>query len=46
MMINGRLIGMVSESKKYIAANVTLQWSAPAAGAGQGISARCVQRIE
>ena len=26
MMINKRLIGAVSESKKYIAANVTLQW--------------------
>ena len=26
MMINKRLIGTVSESKKYIAANVVLQW--------------------
>lgn len=26
MMINKRLIGMVSESKKYIAGNVVLQW--------------------
>ncbi|MCM1304501.1 MAG: hypothetical protein NC305_13060 [Lachnospiraceae bacterium] len=26
MMINKRLIGTVSESKKYIAGNVTLQW--------------------
>ncbi|MBO5281923.1 MAG: ABC transporter ATP-binding protein/permease [Lachnospiraceae bacterium] len=31
MMINGRLIGTVSESKKYIAANVALQWCALAA---------------
>ncbi|WP_442951002.1 ABC transporter transmembrane domain-containing protein [Oscillibacter sp.] len=28
MMINKRLIGMVSESKKYVAGNVTLQWCA------------------
>ena len=26
MMINKRLIGTVSESKKYIAGNVILQW--------------------
>ena len=26
MMINKRLIGAVSESKKHIAANVALQW--------------------
>ena len=26
MMINKRLIGTVSESKKYIAGNVLLQW--------------------
>ena len=26
MLINKRLIGMVSESKKYIAGNVVLQW--------------------
>ncbi|MDD6235911.1 MAG: ABC transporter ATP-binding protein/permease [Clostridiales bacterium] len=31
MMINKRLIGTVSESKKYIAANVVLQWSSLAA---------------
>ena len=31
MMINKRLIGTVSESKKYIAANVLLQWCALAA---------------
>lgn len=31
MMINKRLIGTVSESKKYIAGNVTLQWCSLAA---------------
>ncbi|MGN0974997.1 MAG: cysteine ABC transporter ATP-binding protein, partial [Gemmiger sp.] len=31
MMINKRLIGTVSESKKYIAANVALQWCSLAA---------------
>lgn len=31
MMINKRLIGMVGESKKYIAGNVALQWCALAA---------------
>ena len=31
MMINKRLIGTVSQSKKYIAANVALQWCALAA---------------
>lgn len=31
MMINKRLIGMVSDSKKYIAQNVALQWCALAA---------------
>ena len=31
MMINKRLIGMVSESKKYIAANVAFQWISLAA---------------
>ena len=31
MMINKRLIGMVSESKKYIAGNVLLQWISLAA---------------
>lgn len=31
MMINKRLIGTVSESKRYIAANVALQWCALAA---------------
>ena len=31
MMINKRLIGTVSESKKYIAANVALQWLSLAA---------------
>ena len=31
MMINKRLIGMVSESKKYIAANVVFQWISLAA---------------
>ncbi|MGN0707733.1 MAG: ABC transporter ATP-binding protein/permease [Faecalibacterium sp.] len=30
-MINKRLIGMVSESKRYVAANVALQWCALAA---------------
>ena len=31
MMINKRLIGTVSKSKKYIAGNVTLQWCSLAA---------------
>ena len=31
MMINKRLIGVVSESKKYIAGNVALQWCSLAA---------------
>lgn len=31
MMINNRLIGMISESKKYIAGNVILQWCSLAA---------------
>lgn len=31
MMINKRLIGTVSESKKYIAGNVALQWVSLAA---------------
>ena len=31
MMINKRLIGMVAESKKYIAGNVILQWCSLAA---------------
>lgn len=31
MMINKRLIGTVSESKKYIAGNVALQWCSIAA---------------
>lgn len=31
MMINKRLIGTVKESKKYIAANVVLQWLSLAA---------------
>ena len=31
MMINKRLIGTVSESKKFIAGNVTLQWCSLAA---------------
>ncbi len=34
MMINKRLIGTVRESKKYIAANVALQWSALLANIG------------
>ena len=34
MMINKRLIGTVSESKKYIAGNVTLQWCSLAANMG------------
>ena len=31
MMINKRLIGTVSESKKYVAGNVALQWCSLAA---------------
>ena len=31
MMVNKRLIGTVSESKKYIAGNVILQWCSLAA---------------
>lgn len=34
MMINKRLIGTVSESKKYIAGNVALQWLSLAANIG------------
>lgn len=34
MMINKRLIGTVSESKKYIVGNVTLQWCSLAANMG------------
>lgn len=34
MMINKRLIGMVSESKKYIAGNVAMQWCNLAANIG------------
>lgn len=35
MMINKRLIGTVSESKKYIAGNVALQWLALTANIGK-----------
>ena len=31
MMINKRLIGIVSESKKYIAGNIVAQWCSLAA---------------
>ena len=34
MMINKRLIGTVSESKKYIAGNVAMQWCSLAANMG------------
>ena len=40
MMINKRLIGTVSESKKYIAGNVAMQWCSLAANMGM-ISAIC-----
>ena len=39
MMIDKRLIGTVSESKKYIARNVALQWLALAANIVMLISA-------
>ena len=32
MMINKRLIGTVSQSKKYVAGNVALQWCSLTAG--------------
>ena len=34
MMINKRLIGTVSESRKYVAGNVALQWCSLAANIG------------
>ena len=38
MMIDKRLIGTVPESKKYIAANVTLQWCGLAANVAMMMS--------
>ena len=45
MMINKRLIGTVKESKKYVAANVALQWGALLANIGMmGAVAMLLQR--
>ncbi len=41
MMINKRLIGVVPQSKKYIAANVALQWGALLANIGAMASVAC-----
>lgn len=46
MMINKRLIGMVSESKKYIAGNVAWQWCALAANIAMiGAICRLFERL-
>ncbi len=46
MMINKRLIGTVSESKKYIAGNVALQWCALAANIAMiGAICRLLERL-
>ncbi|MGI6018998.1 MAG: ABC transporter ATP-binding protein/permease [Marvinbryantia sp.] len=46
MMINKRLIGTVSESKKYIAGNVALQWCALMANMGMiGTICRLLERL-
>lgn len=46
MMINKRLIGTVSESKKYIAGNVALQWCSLAANIGMiGAICRLLERL-
>lgn len=46
MMINRRLIGSVSESKKYIAGNVALQWCALAANITMiGAICRLLERL-
>lgn len=48
MMIDKRLIGMVPQSKKYIAANVALQWVSLLANiglmAGIAFTMRCAAR--
>ena len=46
MMINKRLIGTVSESKKYVAGNVALQWCALAANITMiGAICRLLERL-
>lgn len=46
MMINKRLIGMVSESKKYIAGNVILQWCSLTANIAMiGAISRLLERL-
>ena len=46
MMINKRLIGTVSESKKYIAGNVVLQWCSLAANIAMiGVICRLLERL-
>lgn len=46
MMINKRLIGMVSESKKYVAGNVGMQWCGLAANIGLMFTiANAVQKV-
>lgn len=46
MMINKRLIGTVSESKKYIAGNVALQWCSLAANIAMiGVICRLLERL-
>ena len=46
MMINKRLIGTVSESKKYIVGNVALQWCSLVANIGMiGAICRLLERL-
>ncbi len=46
MMINKRLIGTVPESKKYIAGNVALQWTALVANIGMILAVtRLMQKL-
>lgn len=46
MMINRRLIGMVGQSKRYVAANVALQWCALAANMAMiGMICRLLERL-
>lgn len=46
MMMNKRLIGTVSESKKYVAGNVALQWCALVANIGMiGAICRLLERL-
>ena len=45
MMINKRLIGTVSESKKYVAGNVALQWCSLVANIVMMISVTNLRRL-